>query len=66
MEDAAGAATDAGALAESEEHRPKAEVSDADLQRAILAALTKHDNPRMGVSRRGRGALGSGLLNRKR
>ena len=37
---------------------PKPAVSDEDLQRAILAALMKHDNPRVGV---GRASLGRGL-----
>ena len=40
--------------------KPKAAVSDEDLQRAILAAKMKHDNPRAGVGRsaRGRGLSG--------
>ena len=38
-------------------------VTDEELRRAILAALIKHDNPRVGVGRsRGRGLV-SGLTN---
>ena len=41
-----------GGEASPKADRQKREVSDADLQRAILAALMKHDNPRAGVGRK--------------
>ena len=36
---------------------PRPAVSDEDLHRAILAALMKHDNPRVGVGRAARGRI---------
>ena len=57
MDDAPIGGNAVGADGLSRPSLPRPAVSDEDLHRAILAALMKHDNPRVGVGRAARGRI---------